>query len=586
MSGSPNFESVLALLNSLGLAVLACDAAGHILLASDAAAKLFNAMPRDLLGRNVGELIPPDSCSDFPGASRTVNGRSIRVRRRDLELESTMLALFTLEDVTETIDLVRQLDEMRSMKSTLETILENAYEGIVVVDADGFITMLNQPYARFLGVDAETAVGKHVTDVIENTRLHLVVQTGIAEVGEVQRIRGHNTVVMRVPIFKDGRVIGAVGKVMFRDVQEARALVRRLNVLEEKLELYKRELKRAYASKYSLQSIVGESQQIKDVKRMIEKVARTNSTVLIRGESGTGKELVAHAIHELSAYHGGPFVKINCAAVPETLLESELFGYVEGAFTGARNGGKPGKFELADGGTIFLDEIGDMPGNMQAKLLRVLQEREIERIGSNRPTKVNVRVIAATNQNLEQKVRSGEFRADLYFRLNVVTITLPPLREHREDIPLLLNHLINRFNSEFGIQVKGVSAEALSALMAYSWPGNVRELENMLERAYNLIEQGDVVSLEHLPDHLRRKRQPEQAARRLQATLQESERAAIIAALKATGGNRTETARLLGIHRSGLYQKLKKYHIEPSSVLDVSSRGDVAEHRQSELGLI
>lgn len=569
-------EVLAHLLDSLREAVVLLDASGRVLFINHAAQELLKADLESAVGQELCSLTDNREILELFKSSRygeeqtlSLNARTLRVYSAAVRKNEELVAVaLVFRDVTELAEISKQLEEMSAMKSTLETILDNAYEGIVVVDANGFITMLNKPYAEFLGVKPEDAVGKHVTEVIENTRMHIVVKTGVAEVGHVQRIRGHNTVVMRVPIFKDGKVIGAVGKVMFRDVQEVRALLNKLNLLEEQVEFYKEELKKIRATRYSLDSIVGESRAIKAVKAMIERAARSNSTVLILGESGTGKELVANAIHKISAQRDGPFVKINCAAIPESLLESELFGYAEGAFTGAKAGGKPGKFELANGGTIFLDEIGDMSPSVQAKLLRVLQEREVERIGSNKPVKINARIIAATNQDLESKIRTGAFRADLYYRLNVLTIKVPPLRERIEDIPLLVSHFIEKFNKVFGAAVQDISPQALSILLHHSWPGNVRELENVVERAFNVME-GCTILPEHLPDYLLRQAGKQSETCPLSSLLAESEKEAIIAALKAANGNRTRAAKLLGIHRSGLYQKLKKYNINPSSISGV-----------------
>jgi transcriptional regulator with PAS, ATPase and Fis domain len=281
--------------------------------------------------------------------------------------------------------------------------------------------------------------------------------------------------------------------------------------------------------------------------------------VLITGESGTGKEVFANVIHEMSNRRDNNFIKINCAAIPENILESELFGYEDGAFTGARRGGKIGKFELADQGTIFLDEIGDMSFDMQAKLLRVLQEKEIERVGGNTVKKINVRIIAATNQNLQEKIKRGEFREDLYYRLNVIALELPPLRERVEDIPLLCEYFLKKYNDKFGIYIEKIDDEAMDCLKKYSWPGNIRELENAIERAYNLID-GNVIKLKHLPEKIVSNNRP-LCVGSLNKTLNEIEKQRIIDALKASGGNKSKAAKMLGINRAGLYQKLKKHGI-------------------------
>jgi transcriptional regulator with PAS, ATPase and Fis domain len=290
-------------------------------------------------------------------------------------------------------------------------------------------------------------------------------------------------------------------------------------------------------------------------------VAHTQSTVLIRGESGTGKELFAQAMYVESRRNGGPFIKVNCAAVPENLLESELFGYKEGAFTGAKKGGQVGKFELAHKGVIFLDEIGDMSLNMQAKLLRVLQEKEIERLGDAKPRHVDVRVIAATNRNLEEMIGRGEFREDLYYRINVVTLNIPPLREREGDLDMLISYFIEKFNRQFGIRVEGVDGESRQLLLNHRWPGNVRELENVVERAFNLLE-GNVIEREHLPLYLQNARKHGKIHQGgLPKMIDEIEKEAILDTLERCAGNKLQAAESLGISRAGLYKKMKRYNL-------------------------
>ena len=272
--------------------------------------------------------------------------------------------------------LKKQIEDLELYKN----IVSNFYYSMVVVDKDGYIIMLNKAYCSFIGVNEDEVIGKHCTEVIENTRMHIVAKTGKQEIGDVQNIKGNYMIADRIPIYKDGEIIGAVGTVIFKDVLDLNTYVSRISRMEKEFDLFKKELKKALGSDYTFQSIVGESESIRKVKDLSRKVAASKSNVLLLGESGTGKELFAHAIHNASSRVDYPLIKINCAAIPPELLESELFGYEPGAFTGAKKGGKPGKFELADKSTIFLDEIGEMPLNMQAKLLRVIQEKEVERI--------------------------------------------------------------------------------------------------------------------------------------------------------------------------------------------------------------
>lgn len=460
-------------------------------------------------------------------------------------------------------NLQKELARAKNAVELLETVLDNIQNGIVVVDRNARIIIFNKAYCDFLEVRKEDMIGRPVVEAIENTRMHIVLQTGVAEIGDVQRIKGHDMICSRIPLKKNGEIWGALGIVMFRDVKDLRTLMRRVERLQSELEFYKDELAREQGARYRLENIVGTSERIQELKRIVLKVARSDSTVLIRGESGTGKELFAHALHNASPRRARPFVRVNCSALPENLLESELFGYREGAFTGARRGGKMGKFELADGGTIFLDEIGDLPVNMQAKLLRVLQEKEIERLGDNQPTKVNVRVIAATNRNLEEMVREGLFRQDLFYRLNVVVLEIPPLRERPEDIPALVASLLAKLTEHLGCSPKRIDEGALECLRKHTWPGNVRELENVLERILNLVEE-DVITVHHLPFYLLQEINfipGEKNVVPLKEAVEKTEKAMLLRALEITGGDRLAAAKILQISKSSLYEKISRYKI-------------------------
>ena len=312
--------------------------------------------------------------------------------------------------------------------------------------------------------------------------------------------------------------------------------------------------------------IIGSSPNIVVARELARRAARSDSTVLITGETGVGKSLFAKAIHEASLRRERPFVTVNCAAIPETLIESEFFGYVDGAFTGASKKGKPGKFELAEGGTVFLDEIGDMSLTLQAKVLRVLQERIVERLGDTTETLVDVRVIAATNKDLTKLMESGKFREDLYYRLNVISINIPPLRDRHEDIPEFVAWFLKCLNKVCGTSVARVHPAVMEAFTKYPWPGNLRELENALESALNLTD-GDELMLEHIPPHIWQHAivaatgAGDDCDKGLDDSLAKYERDLIIAALKAAGDNRSKAARLLNISRSGLYKKLKKHRV-------------------------
>jgi PAS domain S-box-containing protein len=452
------------------------------------------------------------------------------------------------------------MDFEKDAVEILKTVIDNAYDGIVIIDKNATITMISNSYCDFLGISQENAVGKLVTEVIANTRMHIVIETGKTEIAQLQKVKGSYMIASRIPIIKNGEIIGAIGKVLFRNVKELNNLYTKIKTMEKELETYKTRLKQFNTASYTFDDIIGGSEKIHIAKSIARKAAQTHSNVLILGESGTGKELFAHAIHLASERLYGPFVKVNCAAIPTGLLESELFGYEGGAFTGAKKEGKIGKFEQADGGTIFLDEIGDMPLHMQVKLLRVLQEKEVEKIGSTGSKKIDVRIIAATNRNLEKSMHEGNFRQDLYYRLNVVTINIPALRERAEDIMLIANFLVKKISKDLNKKVPDVSKDSEYFLKNYHWEGNIRELENILERAINIIEDSTIISPKDLPQEITGLKEIK-IIKSLDQTMFIAEKQAIIDALKASNGNKTKAAKNLGIGRTSLYEKIQKYKI-------------------------
>jgi transcriptional regulator with PAS, ATPase and Fis domain len=444
----------------------------------------------------------------------------------------------------------------------LNLILDNIYNGVIVTDAQGYVTHMNTPYGQFLRVDPKAQIGKHCTEVVENTRMHIVAKTGKAEINWRHSIKGQDMVVQRIPIKQDGKVVAVFGQVMFKDVRDLGELAQKLSLLESKVELYEKQIISLRSTRYTIDSIVGVSNDVALLKKEAIRAAGTNLPVLITGESGTGKELFAQAIHHASPRRMYPFVRINCAAIPRDLLESELFGYERGAFTGALTKGKPGKFELAHGGTVFLDEIGDLPLEMQPKLLRVLEEKELERVGGNSLTKVDFRLIAASNRPLEQMLADGGFRADLFYRLNVVRLSIPPLRERRKDILPLARHILRQVVRDQPRREIRITAEAEKALKNYDWPGNNRELLNLLEGIVYALE-GDVIRLLDLPFHLHRMQRHASGSDRLalRSVQHRAEEDAIRFALASTNNNKARAADLLGIHRTVLYRKLRKFKI-------------------------
>ena len=442
----------------------------------------------------------------------------------------------------------------------LETMLAAPDELIVVVNKNGYIENMSQAYGEFLGIQVQNAIGRHVTEVIENTRMDIVVKTGVPETGETQDIHGEKMIATRIPIRKNGMVIGAYGRVLVRNTRELHMLHDKLSSIEMELNMYKRTFEKINTAKYTVDDIIGDCSIMQDLKDSVRKVAKTNSNVLIMGESGTGKELFAHSIHAGSMRRKAPFVCVNCGSIPEQLIESELFGYEEGAFTGARKGGKIGLFPAAHGGTIFLDEIGELPLPMQVRLLRVLQDREIQRVGSNVREKVNVRVVAATNRNLYQMVKKGEFRSDLYYRLNVVTLHLPLLRERKEDLPLLIQMILSKISKKESLGAIEISREAMDHLLRYDWPGNVRELENVLERAINFTDAGEKIKAKNLPERITGS-MVSQTVMPLKELMENTEKDAIKDALMRCRNCKAKAANELGISRTTLYEKMMKYEI-------------------------
>jgi transcriptional regulator with PAS, ATPase and Fis domain len=443
-----------------------------------------------------------------------------------------------------------------------DLIFDHIENGALVTDADGFVLYFNRPYARFLGLETEQVIGRHVTEILADSRMHIVARTGKAEVNQIFTYRGRDMVVQRIPIFDEGKVVAAFGQIMFKQVSDVGRLATNLSLLESKLKLYEKELNSLRSTRYTFDSICGSSPLLLALKEEARKAALTDLPILLTGESGTGKELFAQAIHQASSRHKQPSILLNCAAIPKELFEAELFGYADGAYTGAKAGGKPGKFELADGGTLFLDEIGEMPLELQPKLLRVLEDRMFERVGGNRLFKSDFRIIAATNRNLLDMVKKKQFREDLYYRLNVIPLEIPPLRERRGDIIPLAEHLLGKIAENHPGSQYQLTPAAEKLLDGYHWPGNIRELHNVLERTAFTIE-GNCIDGCDLPFYLSR---PAAAASQggqwdLAAVVAEAEREAVRKALDVTANNKAKAAKLLGIHRTVLYKKMTKYQI-------------------------
>nr|WP_277603109.1 sigma 54-interacting transcriptional regulator [Brevibacillus sp. SYP-B805] len=558
-------------MESLHNGVMLVDREGMIRHVNSAGCQMLGIKLNEVLSRPVTSIAPGSDMKQViregkPSLHREIRfGDKIFLVNRTPYLENGEIVggISVFQDVTDYEMATRKLSQQELELRQFKELINQLYDGLVMCDKHGYITMINETYCEFLGTTIEEAIGKHVTEVIENTRMHIVLETGKPEIDQLMRIGDREIIVSRMPLREGDQIVGALGKVVFSDLRELRSIVERYNIMERKLDFYRQELKRMMGAKYSFDHLFADHPLMKEAIKLAKRIAQTKSSVFILGESGTGKELFAHAIHEASPRAENAFVRVNCAAIPKDLMEAELFGYEEGAFTGAKKGGKPGKIELANGGTLFLDEIGDMPLDMQVKLLRVLQEREVERIGGTRPIPVDIRVIAATHRPLEQLIKEGKFREDLYYRLHVFTINIPPLRVQGESILAMANHLIAKLNRELYTQVEGLSDRVKQVFLSHRWPGNVREMQNVLERAVQLAEKGPL-ELEHLPPYLQGEQptvQGESVSLDLEAELAKAEKRVLEAALKHCAGNKAKAAALLGIHRASLYRKLEKYQL-------------------------
>ena len=444
------------------------------------------------------------------------------------------------------IKLQETIEKEKIVRRQLETTINFVNNGIIAIDREGRVTQINKRSLEILGIGRRSPKGMTIQDVLPRYVFDLLIGQGQTikrmEIDVVSPIRTH-CILSGNPLTVQSKIMGAV--ISMEDIQEVRSTVYEFgeNLIQ-----------------YTFDDIRGDSEEMERIKDYASQIALNHSTILIQGESGTGKELFARAIHGRSERAGRPFIPINCAAIPETLLESELFGYDEGAFSGARKGGKPGKFEMASGGTLFLDEIGDMPLHMQAKLLRVLQEGEIERLGGMRTIAVDVRVIAATNQDLEQMVKVNGFRKDLFFRLNVLPLKIPPLRSRRSDIRILADFFLDKHNRKIGKSIQGFSGEARGRLLAYYWPGNVRELENTVEYAVN-VEDGPVIGPGALPVGIAGRSGMNAENQMLAGKLKDYERLILREALESHGNTvqgKKGAAKELGISLPTLYRKCKE----------------------------
>lgn len=536
------------------------------------------------IGTAVSELLPELKLEEMDSSTQS----KIRSLLEDVPYEITVISLardkyfpgylLLFDDWDYVQDLKARLKHYQDKYESLYQMLNMPWSGNIFVNREGDIEWVNETFSNYVRIPRDDLIGHKLEEYKIDPGLLEVIDKGRPDL--LNFYPHPKLIAQRHPVLKDGQVIGAFGQYISLDMNcirrhifkaeeyiniisrlEARDIMFNVNQFVIELNSYKEEFHKTHSTSIGIDNIKGRSPKIMNLKNMVLMIAGSPSSVLITGESGTGKELFAQAIHFHSDRSAFPFVKVNCAAIPEALLESELFGYVDGAFTGARKGGKLGKFELANRGTIFLDEIGDMPLAMQAKLLRVLQERELERIGDNKTIPIDLRIISATNQDLKALVDKGSFRLDLYYRLNVVNLNIPSLRERTEDIPTIAYHIVQELNKKLSHNIRSISPEAIKLLMQYHWPGNIRELFNVLETAMNFCRSSELG-----PENLAFFSKTGESSwgqdhASLKDAIGNSEKAQVVAVLKTNNGDRQASADALGVSRTTLYRLMKKHDL-------------------------
>ena len=523
----------------------------------------------EFIGNRIERIIPDINRGLIIKAWNTELEEIIKIDNRTILLYSPPVLvqdkkMILLKDISNIVEMVNESIHINETNYMLEAIIDSIQDAVSVVDEKGNGILINKAYTHMVGLTPKDVINKPATiDIVKGESVHMkVLETGKKIKGLPLKVGLNKTdvIISGSPIIIDGKLRGSMA--IARDISEIKMATKKLKVMEQRI--------RDLESKYSFDDILGNSAQLEEIKRLGKNVAATDATVLLRGESGVGKELFAHAIHEASNRKKNKFIRVNCSALTDSLISSELFGYEDGAFTGGKRGGQKGLFEEADGGTIFLDEVGELDLNHQAMLLRVLNEKEILRVGGTSTIPVDVRIIAATNIELEEAIKSGQFREDLYYRLMVYPIHICPLRQRKDDIPILINFIIKKLNSKYGRAVNSIDDEALEILKNYDWPGNVRELENIIGRAMiNMHFKETIIEKRHLPPiNIRLDRREgeflEKALskqRTLKETVAEVEKRAIENALNKTNGNRSEAAVILGISIRTLYYKIREYEL-------------------------
>lgn len=564
------------ILNSTHDAMIAVNKYGKITLFNRAAEKLTGINKDYALDREVEKVILNTRLTyilktgdyelnrqqDLGNIKIITNRMPVRNDEQDI-----IGAVAVFRDITEVKELFSQVSNLKEIQSMLEAVFHSTQDAISVVDQDGINLMINPAYTKLTGLSKKDIIGKIATaDITEGESIHLKVLENKKSVKNARMKVGPNrkeVIATAAPMIVDGELRGSVG--ILHDVSDLIKLTDELKIAKEII--------RKLEAKYTFDDIIGENTIINEAIEKAKKAAKVPATVLLRGESGTGKELFAHAIHNASNRKFNQFIRVNCAALSESLLESELFGYDEGAFTGAKKGGKKGLFEHASRGTIFLDEIGEVSLSTQVKLLRVLQEKEVVRVGGSKSISINVRIIGATNMDLEKAVKEGRFRKDLYYRINVIPIMIPALRYRKDDVSALVFNSIRKLNQEYGRAITDISEGALDVLKEHDWPGNIRELENIIGRSIiNMKLNETKIEKRHIPkiqmNYMKKDMDIEKTSfnenktENLNDIVELVEKNHIVETLKKYNHNRTDTAKALGISIRSLYYKVDKYKIQ------------------------
>lgn len=565
LSASVMLESLFTV-NYEGIVIT--DASGRILRMNPVAEAMVGQSQSKMIGQTLKDMVPDLEISNEKvlGQRKTIGQLPVIVNQLPIvENDKIIGRSFAFLDISDMEKMARELEMVKNLQNTVSGVLNAASDGVFVSDTEGTIKYVNERACQLVSQECDKIIGTNIKNMFQNEKFHQIIESGIPEVDSYD-IYGKQFIVSHVPFKNTGEdeeeITGMVSTAYLNDNMITEEIARKWLYLNQQLQYYKDELEKRAGGVSRFDQMVSYNPVFQEIKKEARFIARSTSTVLLTGESGVGKDMFARGLHEASSRAKGPFIKVNCVSIPESLFESELFGYAPGSFTGALKSGKSGYFERANNGTIFLDEIGDMPLSIQVKLLQVLQEKEFTRVGGTEKQQVDVRIIAATNRDLREAISNKTFREDLFYRLNVIEFHLPPLRNRPEDVIPLAQAFVEKYNDILGSRVTGIQESAQMALQQYDWPGNIRELENAIERAANYVWEGEI-GIDNLPSQIRKG--PVSTQERMpsyQGAMMDAERTLLLKTLEKTGGNKSAAARHLNMSRSTFYEKLAKYDIK------------------------